>query len=45
MELKRPGRRIVPWEYQSNPVAKVGTAEPEIRYPLYLSVPHRLAID
>src|SRR5262249_25077960 len=38
-ELKRPGRRIVPCEYQSNPVAKVGTAEPEIKNPCIAPFP------
>src|SRR5262249_48980930 len=36
---RRLVRKIVPWEYQSNPVAKVGMAEPSIRNPLYGSIP------
>jgi hypothetical protein len=31
IELRRPGRRTMPWAYHSNPVAKVGTAETVIR--------------
>jgi hypothetical protein len=30
IELRRPGRKMIPCEYQSKPVAKVGTAEPSI---------------
>jgi hypothetical protein len=37
IELRRPARKIVPCEYQSNPVAKFGTAEAVIRKPLYRS--------
>jgi hypothetical protein len=39
IELRRPGRKTIPCEYQSKPVAKVGTAEPSIRNPLYRSIP------
>ena len=39
IEVRRPGRKIIPCVYQSKPVAKVGTAEPSIRNPLYLSSP------
>src|SRR4029077_214819 len=42
IELRLPGRRTMPWAYQSNPVAKVGTAEPSIRNPLYRSISHCL---
>ena len=31
IEVTRPGRKITPCEYQSKPVAKVGTAEPVIK--------------
>src|SRR5262245_49509234 len=30
---------------QSNPIAKIGTAEPEIRKPLYRSIPHCRVIN
>jgi hypothetical protein len=43
IELRRRVRKIVPCEYQSNPVAKLGTAEAVIRNPLYRSIPHCLA--
>jgi hypothetical protein len=36
---RRLTRKIVPCEYQSNPVTKVGMAEPSIRNPLYRSIP------
>src|SRR4029077_6624858 len=40
IELRLPGRRTMPWAYQSNPVAKVGTAELVIKKSLYRSIPH-----
>jgi hypothetical protein len=39
IELSRPGRKTIPCEYQSKPVANVGTAEPSIKNPLYCSIP------
>src|SRR5262245_40276193 len=44
IEPSWPLRNIVPWEYQSKPVAKVGIAEPAIRESLYRSIPDCLAI-
>jgi hypothetical protein len=43
IEPRRAGRKTIPCEYQSNPVAKVGTGEVIIRKPRYRSIPHCLA--
>ena len=40
IELSRPGRKTIPCEYQSNPVAKVGFAEVVIRKSSHRSIPH-----
>jgi hypothetical protein len=37
--------QIIPCEYQSNPVAKVGFAVPVIRKSLYCSIPHCLRLE
>jgi hypothetical protein len=37
--------QIIPCEYQSNPVAKVGFAVPVIRKSLYRSIPHCLRLE
>src|SRR5215471_19564750 len=43
-ELSRRGRKIIPCEYQSKPVAKDGTGELVIKKSLYRSISHCLTI-